>query len=911
MATKIRRCLYIGLGGTGMTALLHTKRMFIDTYGEVPPMIGFLGIDTDGGVYNRVLESKYGEVKIDPSDQMPIKVHDARPIYNVNQERLTWVPERNLRALSSMVNGAGQVRSNGRFALTVNYDKVAIKVRDKINQITSASHVDNPNYSLLADAQVEIHMVFSLAGGTGSGTFINMAYLLKKELPDCKLIGYAVLPDVFEAMSPTTMPNVKANGYGAIKDLDWFMHRTMGQDEFYMAYLRNDQKIDYRPFNSVVFVNNRNENGDTYDHVNQLAEMISLALVTSAGELSAAAASVSDNLERCITDGTMDIEQKMAWAGGMGASEIIFRGADLGEVYALKAANYVIENLLNTCVDTDVIVNHWIDELQIRENNGYDNVIDYILKKTPDYNMADINDVQNALNEAAAYVETQVPADDKLNVKLQELKDKVGPAFHDLMVKEINKECGIGSAEKILLGLTAQFDVMMGEMKAEREDWIRKERNADQVVKSAVADLADYDKRFIKSKSTLSSKKQDVMDAAYNHAIAKREIKRRDKAIEFYTFMNSLILDETETLRTIKQKVEDVYRENTDRIAQIQNRVNSDHQLFQIDLAQDKMGNVSIDTSQINFNNLLISMSDGDKVHNFGAMTNKEVADILLKYTSSLNGAQKWTKMSLDEVLNEMEEPEFDRILAQTVRKSLPLFTYDLQGYQQAQDAVDIIFVGVPSKESRITKEALKNHFPGTATIDQSVIGMKDRVIIYHQIGVVPAFTISSLSQYLVKYEEGNIDYHIDAQLETKMERDGFNLWPMKSADNSLELWVKGIIFGLIKNEDDCYWYIDTEHGDPLYGNWVQLKKYRDEAFAEFRLNRSAIERQYEDFFDKLQRERGINYLNEKVAEAKQGDNYLTKISQINMTREQLTQKGFEPIRKQITNEITYVQREL
>ena len=43
MATKIKRCLYVGLGGTGMNALLHTKKMFIDTYGEVPPMIGFLG----------------------------------------------------------------------------------------------------------------------------------------------------------------------------------------------------------------------------------------------------------------------------------------------------------------------------------------------------------------------------------------------------------------------------------------------------------------------------------------------------------------------------------------------------------------------------------------------------------------------------------------------------------------------------------------------------------------------------------------------------------------------------------------------------------------------------------------------------------------------------------------------------
>lgn len=43
MPKKIRRCLYIGLGGTGMNSILHTKKMFIDTYGEVPPMVSFHG----------------------------------------------------------------------------------------------------------------------------------------------------------------------------------------------------------------------------------------------------------------------------------------------------------------------------------------------------------------------------------------------------------------------------------------------------------------------------------------------------------------------------------------------------------------------------------------------------------------------------------------------------------------------------------------------------------------------------------------------------------------------------------------------------------------------------------------------------------------------------------------------------
>ena len=44
---KLRRTLLIGLGGTGFKAILNAKKMFYENYGEIPPMIGFLGIDTD------------------------------------------------------------------------------------------------------------------------------------------------------------------------------------------------------------------------------------------------------------------------------------------------------------------------------------------------------------------------------------------------------------------------------------------------------------------------------------------------------------------------------------------------------------------------------------------------------------------------------------------------------------------------------------------------------------------------------------------------------------------------------------------------------------------------------------------------------------------------------------------------
>ena len=110
--TKIRRSLFIGLGGTGMRTLLQLKKLFVDTYGEVPPMIGFLGIDTDKNEYAKTLEAKTSKdvgimsnnnqktllfvagdtpkssiIKLEPSEQMQITVEHPKEIYNVGIKR--------------------------------------------------------------------------------------------------------------------------------------------------------------------------------------------------------------------------------------------------------------------------------------------------------------------------------------------------------------------------------------------------------------------------------------------------------------------------------------------------------------------------------------------------------------------------------------------------------------------------------------------------------------------------------------------------------------------------------------------------------------------------------------------------------------------------------------------------------
>lgn len=86
---KLKKTLYVGLGGTGVAALLKVKKCFIDSYGEIPPMIGFLAIDTDTAAFSKEETSNFGApIRLNSSEFLVCTVKNALPTYRSNP-RLT------------------------------------------------------------------------------------------------------------------------------------------------------------------------------------------------------------------------------------------------------------------------------------------------------------------------------------------------------------------------------------------------------------------------------------------------------------------------------------------------------------------------------------------------------------------------------------------------------------------------------------------------------------------------------------------------------------------------------------------------------------------------------------------------------------------------------------------------------
>lgn len=893
-----------------MNSLLHTKKMFVDTYGEVPPMIGFLGIDTDSGAYKKSLESKTGkEITLSPNEQLPILVSEARPIYDVNKEAFSWIPEENLYALTSMTLGAGQVRTNGRFAFTVNQVKVAQKVREILNNITNARIINNDTYELLS-SNIEIHMVFSICGGTGCGIFLNMAYLLKQEAPKCKLTGYAILPDIFKSMAHSGMAKVAPNAYGAIQDLDYLMHMNIGSNPVKLESINSSYDIRERPFNSVMFIDNKNNNNDTYTHIDELAEMTSLALVTAAGELSSASASVSDNLDKNISEGSMDIENKKAWAAGLGVCEILYKGTELSEIYAIKAGKLVIERLLNACVDTEIIVNTWIDsaDVRIRENNGFDQVTDFIYDKTPKYDFTQINDCGNAQPEVDQYLNMVKAKDDVVNARIGELSSRVKVQLLELLTENINKECGVATAENIIYGIQAQINIFLSEMKEEKDVLTENEPRLKSAVEIAIADLSKYDGRFFKLKSKLEEMSDEVMMVTRDLAVCRLEIVRRTAAITFYNSLQQQLLNHLDFIKNIKNALKAVLSKFTTDLAKIQNRVGRISQTFQIDLAQSSVSTIVVKPEEVQIPDFVRGITLEGKIFGFGTVDSIEIEKVLLKYTRTLNSAINWSATSIDDILNSMSEEAFARMVRLATDKAMPLFRYDYRGYTPKESPRDGYYIGVPDKvNNRLFKDGyFKNMQHGTADVDFASIGLKDRIIIYRQVGVVPAYAIAPITNYYHEYADCRTNCHIDSNLKTRMDREEFNLFPKKANDDDLlDLWVKGFMFGLIKNEENTYYFKSAELGDILEDNWVLLGKYRDEAFDQFRRNKTVVRREFNAYIEDQENKQGADAMKTLMESVKAA--YLDKYSQINMSKDQIKTKGYEKIRELITSELNYV----
>lgn len=282
--------LIIGLGGTGLDSLLITKKLIYETiksedrggeYSDKPKNIEYMGIDTDESYKNKNYQGIYlnenlGEVNIFTMPNVqPVLAHpELLPPY-VNSWLNTNIDTR------TVINGAGAVRQLGRLLLMQNLNQVQSILQSKIAKVTNGYNTNTPLY---------VFILAGISGGTGSGTFIDIPYLVKAvsashDNRPVQNIGVLFMPDVNankNGIDNSKRENIYANGYAALKELDYLMNIEQVGDSFRQNYgtlqVGIQGELPISPYDICLLMSSKDKSGasrgtgdDNYNEVIHVA----------------------------------------------------------------------------------------------------------------------------------------------------------------------------------------------------------------------------------------------------------------------------------------------------------------------------------------------------------------------------------------------------------------------------------------------------------------------------------------------------------------------------------------------------------------------------------------------------------------------------------------------------------------
>ncbi len=268
----------IGLGGTGIDALRTIKtevyaRLKADDPAAALPRyqhIRFLGVDSIESNDDWDEELPYNPAKeplraLSNTEMFSIanphvKAAFAAPKGLEMRPELSWLRWKNIDAPGSITASTGGIRQVGRFMMMEKSAAFMSRVEQEINEAKAG----------LVNPTVNIHIFTGLSGGTGSGCFLDVCYMVQHvadKLGGAAVFGYFFMPEVNLSVMPMSAPRyhdyIFQNAYAAMQELDYCMQLPGNNGAFTQKY-QNGQEISWdRPPVDVCFLLGAEEASET------------------------------------------------------------------------------------------------------------------------------------------------------------------------------------------------------------------------------------------------------------------------------------------------------------------------------------------------------------------------------------------------------------------------------------------------------------------------------------------------------------------------------------------------------------------------------------------------------------------------------------------------------------------------
>lgn len=239
--------LIIGLGGTGIDALLRLKYQINRRFKlpedplskkkrDKPDNVEFLAFETN----EQDRSKRYKGIGLDPINEFVLlsnpEIGGLLQNRSILEPYITdWLsPE---LSITDGMNGAAGVRQAGRLLLFT-----------KINQVVQAIDKKIKTLSVGTNKKLMVFLLTGLSGGTGSGCFLDIAYIVRgiierdhgsAGIDRVNTLGYLFTPDINlsnKSLSEHTREYIKKNGYAALKELDYWMNVDSRGERFNQQY---------------------------------------------------------------------------------------------------------------------------------------------------------------------------------------------------------------------------------------------------------------------------------------------------------------------------------------------------------------------------------------------------------------------------------------------------------------------------------------------------------------------------------------------------------------------------------------------------------------------------------------------------------------------------------------------------
>ena len=213
--------LFIGMGGIGSRIVdriaSHARRL-TNWKSQLEPLTAFVSVDTNEGDQHKLRH-------IPPGNRINIAAFDkVRAIEGFRRSKdhqaLQWL-DKAYQPRAGYKPGAGQIRVESRLGFFYH----SPEIRKRLQHLVADALRPGITWRQSKPPKYNVYIFCTLAGGTGSGSFLPMAYLVQDVIEDLhwqpRLVGNFLLSTLLlDKVGTELHPDIHANTYAALKELE-------------------------------------------------------------------------------------------------------------------------------------------------------------------------------------------------------------------------------------------------------------------------------------------------------------------------------------------------------------------------------------------------------------------------------------------------------------------------------------------------------------------------------------------------------------------------------------------------------------------------------------------------------------------------------------------------------------------